>query len=133
AQVIDDYEAEDVLGFHDLTVLFRLQVQDHEVRSFARARLAVGASRDVGHAARFVRGDADDPLVRHGDRIDLRRPRGGVENHRVAARIVLIRLALAGIALLRAEVDLAAGADVVAGVDFGLRAETLDVLADGLV
>src|SRR5262249_52236120 len=114
-------------------VLAGLEIQDEEVGILSGSGPAVGAGRDVGHALGFVGGDAVDALVGNGNGIDLGLAGGGVVNHGVAARVVLAFLPLAGVALLGAEVDLAAGADVVARVDLGLAAEAAQVLADGLV
>src|SRR5207245_6554275 len=90
----------------------------------------IGASGNVGHAAGFVGSDAADALMRHGDGIDARPSRLRIVGHRIAAGVVGPFLVLVGIALLGAEINLAAGADVIAGVDFGLGRETLGLGRD---
>src|SRR5207244_4087282 len=107
-----------------------LQVEHHEVGA---VRPGIGAGGNVRHAARLVGRDADDPLVRHRDGIDARLAGLRVVDHRVTAGVVGPLLALAGIALLGPEVDLAAGANVVAGVDLPLGGEAGGVGADLLV
>src|SRR4051794_35756180 len=51
----------------------------------------------------------------------------------VAAEVILARLAHLGVASIQADVDLAAGADVIARVELRLRREPLGVGADDLV
>ena len=98
-----------------------------------RAGTVVGAGREVGHAQLLVGRDAADSLVGHGDGVDARPAGFRVVDHGIAARIVLALLAGRRVALLGAEVDPAALADVVAGVDLGLGAEALPVGPDRLV
>src|SRR5262249_44766422 len=130
AEVVHHDEAVEVPGVHQFAILTRLEIEDEEYRVFARAGAVVGAGRDVGHAARLVRRDAVDAVVLDGNVVDLGLARFRIVDHRIAAGVVLALLGLVGVALLGAEVDLAAGADVVARVNLGLGAEPLGVATD---
>src|SRR5262249_6321383 len=70
--------------------------------------------------ARLVGDDADDAVPGLGDAEVFVLARFGVVNEDIAAGVVGAVLALLGVALLAADIDLARGADVVARVDLGL-------------
>src|SRR5262249_30323898 len=131
APVVKHDERIGVLQVAQVAVGAAPQVQDHEVAVIDGS--VVGAGRDVGHAPGLVWHDADDAVPRFGDAEVLGRARRGVVGHDVATAVGGARFALFGIALLGAEVDLAAGADVVARVDLGLGGEAGRPGADDLV
>ena len=68
AQVIDDDEGVMCRASTRSRYFAGLQIEDHEVRALDRPPVAAG--RDVGDAARLIGRDADDALVRLGNRID---------------------------------------------------------------
>src|SRR6266851_4277062 len=95
-----------------------------------RSGAVIGASRDVSDAARFIGRDAADALVRDRNWVNARPARLRIVNHRIAAGIIGPFFILGWVALLGAEIDFAASADVVAGVNFRLGRETLSIRAD---
>src|SRR5713226_8358450 len=95
-----------------------------------RSGTVIGTGRNVSDAARLVRSDAADALMRNRDGVDLGLPGLWIVDHWVAAGVIGSFLVFRRIALLGAEIDFAAGADVIAGVDFGLGRESLGFRAD---
>src|SRR4029079_8544821 len=126
AKIVHDDKAVEMLGVHQFAILACLEVENQKNGILARAGTMVAAGRNVSHAAALIGRDAVDAVVRNGNRIDLGLAGLRVIHHRIAAGIVLaLFLGRVGIALLGAKVDLAAGADVVAGMNFRLSSEAL--------
>src|SRR5262249_13891026 len=132
AQSVDDRVRLVAQRRAEIAVLLRLHVIEHPVLFLA--------GDDVDQAALLVGGDVDHtlPLLlagleqligqRHGHAEVLCLVGGGVVGHHVAALVdgdlvaalEGLSFGCGGVALLGAEVDLAGGADEVAGVDLGL-------------
>src|SRR5262249_32660463 len=74
----------------------------------------------VDDPARLIRGGVDHALALEGHPEVLGRVGGGVVGHHVPAGVVSGVVLAAAVALFAADVDLAGGADVVAGVDLRL-------------
>src|SRR5260370_22024433 len=89
-----------------------------------RSGTVVGASRNIGHAARLVGSDAADALMRDGNRVHAGSAGSRIVDHRIAAGVIGPFLILPSVALLGAQIDFAAGADIVASVDFCLGRES---------
>jgi hypothetical protein len=83
----------------------------------------VRTGREVDDAALLVGRDADDAMMLPGDAEVLVLAGPGIVDEDITPRIVGAFLALFGIALLGADVKLAAGSDVVARVDLRLGSE----------